>query len=85
MQNKAPVFNRTNMKQIYANVAAVISTPGEVLLEFGMRDVDNLNQVDVLQRIVISSAHAIRLRDALAKNLEEHAAKLKSQEEGGCT
>ncbi|MCD6415709.1 MAG: DUF3467 domain-containing protein [Planctomycetes bacterium] len=61
--------DRSQMTQTYCNVMSIVRSEEEVLLEFGMRRVDEPGVVDVLQRIVMSVPHAYRVRDALMRNL----------------
>ncbi len=64
-------YDRSKMNQTYCNFLRIQSSPDEVLFDFGIRKVEDPNEIEVLQRIITSHAHAARMRDALIRHLEQ--------------
>lgn len=80
------VFDRSEMHQYFSNLISVTSTEEEVMIDFGTRDVEQLNHVKMAARVVLTPGHAARFLATLAKNLKsraEEAEKAGEEEEGG--
>ena len=69
-----PSPDRSKMQVTYSNYMMVALTGEEVIFEFGMRNPDNLREIDILQRIVTSIPHAVRMKDVLDRHLPKLAA-----------
>jgi len=56
---------RDKLQQTYANFFSITASEEEVLLEFGMRKVENPKEVEMLQRIIVGPPFAHRIMKVL--------------------
>lgn len=61
-----------NEVSLYSNVARTVLTPEEAILIFGIRDIGDPTQAQVIGRVYVSLSHAKRLAATLPKLIAQH-------------
>ena len=62
-------YDRSRMQQTYCNHLKLAYSTDEVILDFGFAKIDTHGEVEILQRIITSVPHALRIKDLLDKHL----------------